>query len=107
MNNVIISTAKDVLVWLVVLVSSAGDFDIPPDACGTYMDHFLKGADAKAILAVTSPDESSLAAYVEALGSDEYALRRKAEDFLLAAGAEAAPYLKKAAEKIDDPHVRF
>jgi len=107
MSGIFVPTAKDILVWLVVLISGAGNFDMPPSACEKYMELYFPGANADVIAAIASPDEGNLQKMITLLGSDEYSERCVAEYALLAAGPDIVPYLEKVFAERKDIHVRF
>ena len=107
MSGIFVPTAKDILVWLVVLASGAGNFDIPLSACDKYIESYFPGANAGIIAAVASPDEGNLQKMITLLGSDEYSERCAAEYALLAAGPDIVPYLEKVFAEQKEIHVRF
>ena len=107
MSEYIVSSAKDALVWLVLLISGAVSMDMPQSDSDAYMDRYLPGAAAEELAMVLRHSDTDVTQLVERLAAADYATRLHAEQLLTAMGSEVLPALEKARETTDDPHTYF
>ncbi len=107
MTELIVTSTKDALVWMVLLVSGAAAFEMPGQECRKYMDAYVPGATNEELVMILKCDDAAVQQLVARLADDKYETRLRAERVLTAMGPDALPLLEKAREDADDPHTRF